>query len=251
MEPGIVPGLGLLIVGIVSGCINTVAGGGGLVAVPILLLAGFTPAQALATNKLQLLFGPLVAIGRLSHARLIDPPLAFRTAVFAFSGAMVGAFVVGRIQPGLLAKLVPYLLLAVTIYVLVQRQHDEDRVPRLPASLFAVLIGTSLGFYDGFFGPGVGSLWILCLTGLAGQTLTRAASNANIFDLVGTVSALLVFAGSGQVIWSAGLAMGVGQLAGARIGAAIIIKDGARWIRPLLGLSTCGAALRLLYMQVT
>jgi uncharacterized protein len=243
--------LGLLALGGASGFVNTVAGGGGLVAVPVLLLAGYPPAQALATNKLQLFFGPWAAITPLLHARLVDPQLAMRTAVFTFAGALAGAFVLGRCHPGLLGKLVPYLLLALTIYLLVHRQRDQERDPKLRSSLFAVLIGTSLGFYDGFFGPGVGGLWILCLTGLAGHTLTRAAANANVFDLVGTGAALLVFAGCGQIVWSAGLAMGVGQLAGARLGAAMIVTGGARWICPLLGISTCGAALRLLYVQMT
>jgi uncharacterized protein len=250
IEPRVLSGLGLLAVGLVSGFINTVSGGGGLVAVPVLLFAGFTPAQALATNKLQLFFGPWAAITRLVDARLIDSSLALRTALFAFAGALAGAFVMGRIQPGLLARIVPYLLIAVTFYVLLLRQRDRDTTPRVPQGLFAILVGTLLGFYDGFFGPGVGSLWILCLTGLAGQALPRAAANATVFDLIGTVAALLVFAGSGQIMWSAGLAMGMGQLVGARLGATLIIWEGARWIRPLLGVSTCGAALRLLYQQL-
>lgn len=236
----------LAAVGAAAGLVNTLAGGGGLLVMPILLCIGLSPAQAIATNKLQAMLGLSTAVASFTRVRLIDRPFATRVARWALVGAVAGALLVQQVPREWLGRAMPILLLAAAGYTLASPRLDQVRPCRLPAGLYAGTAGVGLGFYDGFFGPGVGSLWLLTLLALTGQSLARATAHANVFNLVGTVSAFAVLALGGQVVLWAGLCLGAGQILGASIGARLVIASATPWVRPLMVLTTIGAAAKLM-----
>ena len=138
--------------------LDAIAGGGGLITVPALLLAGLDPVVAVATNKLQGVFGTASATFAFARAGKIDWSSAWPMAVLAAIGAMAGAVAV-RVLPGAwLAGLVPLLLIGMALYFgLSPRMTDADARRRMAPALFAATVVPLVGFYDGFFGPGAGS----------------------------------------------------------------------------------------------
>lgn len=218
----------------VAGFIDAIAGGGGLISVPALLAAGVPPVAALATNKLQSSFSVAIACYRYSRTGLVNFRDHRLTVVTIFVAAFAGALVVQSVSNAVLGRIMPILIVAVVAYVLFSpRMTDADSHERLGRGGYAPVAGT-IGFYDGFFGPGAGSFFSTSLVALRGMGLTRAAANTKLFNLTSNVAALILFALGGHVLWLLGLVMAVGGITGAWIGSHVAIRFGARVIRPLL-----------------
>jgi uncharacterized membrane protein YfcA len=225
----------LSLVALVAGFVDAIAGGGGLLTVPALLAAGLPPAQALATNKLQGSFGSLAAalhFLREGYVSLREMRLAI---LCTFIGAGLGAVAVQVLAHGVLAKVVPVLLILATLYfVFSPRVSDVHGERRIGDAAFALLIGTGVGFYDGFFGPGTGSFFVLGYIGLLGLSARVATARTKVLNFTSNFAALLFFIAGGKVVWAVGLPMAVGQFIGGRLGAGVVIGAGARVVKPML-----------------
>jgi uncharacterized membrane protein YfcA len=164
-----------------------------------------------------------------------------------FLGASVGVLVVQAIGSQGMGLLIPILLMAVALYVLLSpRMTDEDAHERISDTGYKP-VGASIGFYDGFFGPGTGSFFTSSLVGLRGMGLTRATALTKLFNLTSNVASVIVFAVGGQILWLLGLCMAVGAMAGGWVGSHSAMRFGARLIRPLLVLLSLGLTARLLW----
>ena len=238
----------LFAVAIVAGCIDTIAGGGGLIVLPTLLIAGVPPAVALATNKLQGSGGTLVAsiyFLRKQIVRLRDIKL---TVLMTFLGAVFGVWLVLKIESTVLKTIIPFLLVGMGTYFALSPQLGvTDQKQRLAHGPFSVLIAPILGFYDGFFGPGTGMFMALSLVTLRGYNLTKATAHTKILNCTSNVSSLVYFLAFGQVYWSAGLVMLAGQVIGSSIGARIVLAKGAALIRPVVAVVCFLMASKLLF----
>lgn len=241
----------LALVAALAGCIDAIAGGGGLLTLPALLWAGLPPVAALATNKLQGSFGTASATLRFLRHGAIDLRGLGPAALLAFAGSAGGSWLVGRIDPGALAHLLPALLVAFALYFLLSpRVGDLPSRRRLGLAAFGVLAGAGIGFYDGFFGPGTGSFFALAFVALLGCDLRQATAGSKLLNFASNLAALLVFAAGGHVVWTVGLAMAIGQWVGASVGAHLVIRHGARLVRPLLVGVSLLLSLRLLVQQL-
>lgn len=222
----------LFAAGLAAGFVDAIAGGGGLITVPALLWAGLPPQWALGTNKMQSACGTLLAVTRFARAGWIawrDVRLAIGVT-FVF--AALGAWAVTMLSKDLLKMLVPWLLLAVAVYALLSPRLGLQRTAaRLSADTFAILGGSLLGFYDGFFGPGTGSFWTIALLSLRGFELTRATAYTKVVNLTSNAASLLVFLWAGSVVFKIALVMIAGQLIGARLGSGMVLKHGAPFVR--------------------
>ena len=237
----------LTVTAVLTGFIDAIAGGGGLIMMPALLSAGVPPINALATNKLQSVFGTAVACSNYARNGLIDWRANLLTIALVFAGASVGVIVVQTIDTRALSLIVPLLLLIVAIYVLVSpRMSDEDAHQRITAHGYAP-VGAMIGAYDGFFGPGTGSFFTTTLVGLRGLGLTRATALTKLFNLTSNVAAVLLFALGGKMFWQLGLCMAGGAMVGGWIGSHTAMRFGARLIRPLLVALSVGLTGRLIY----
>lgn len=234
--------------GLAGGGIDAMAGGGGLITVPALLWAGLPPQLALGTNKAQSSCGTLIAVTRYAHAGWIDWPQIRLAAGLAFGASMAGAWTLTIIGNATLQVIIPWMLLAIGLYVLVSpRLGTAASKARLEATAFAYVCGLSLGFYDGFFGPGTGAFWILSFVTLRGLELTRANAATKVVNLASNLGSLVVFVGLGHVaLWPA-LAMMGGQLIGARLGASVVLKHGAGLIRGVFLAVVLALVLKLLW----
>lgn len=224
----------LFFVGLVAGLVDSVAGGGGLITLPALLFIGLPPQVALGTNKLQGSFGTLSASYNYIRKGQASLKEALPGIIFTLIGATAGAWLVQQLDPAFIEPLIPILLLIVFIYTLFSKQLGfTDQSPRLNRTLFYVIFGLILGFYDGFFGPGTGSFWTISFMFLLGLNMTRATGYTKIMNFTSNIVALFWFVIGGNVYYHIGFTMAAGQMIGARIGSNLAISNGAKFIRPL------------------
>lgn len=240
----------LFAVGFVSGLVDSIAGGGGLIALPALLFLNVPPQIALGTNKLQGTFGTLSAAWnytRNGQATLRD---ALPGVLCTLLGASMGAWLVQLLDPSFIKPLIPILLLFVFFYMLFTKQLGvQDRKPRMGLSPFYLLFGLLLGFYDGFFGPGTGSFWTMAFMLFAGFNITKATGHTKIMNFTSNIVALIWFILGGNVCYSIGLTMAGGQVIGARVGSSFAMKNGAKVIRPIFMTVVFLTIIRLVYVN--
>lgn len=224
----------LFVTGLVAGFVDSIAGGGGLITLPVMLSLGGDPQSALGTNKLQATFGSGSAAWHYSRAGAVDLNDCWRGCLWTFVGAIVGTLGVRQIGPNTLKVIIPLLLIAVAVYSLRHpRLGETETRARLPRHRFDLCFGLLLGFYDGFFGPGTGTFWTMAFVLTLGFNLTRATAATKAMNFSSNLCSVLIFAGAGQVNYLAGSVMGVGQLLGARFGSRMVLQRGARFIRPV------------------
>jgi uncharacterized membrane protein YfcA len=245
LEPLIL--LALAGVGLAAGFVDAIAGGGGLITIPVLISIGFPPVAAFATNKVQSAVGTTIAVitywrrGFLSLRSLVP---AIGAALF---GSFLGAAAVKSIDTTILGYAVPVALIAIAAYfAFAPKLTDEDRHARLSFAIFVPVMGFVVGFYDGLFGPGTGSFMTVGFVALFGLGITRAAGHTKGLNLFSNLGALILFIPAGDVVWPAALVMAIGQVAGGYLGALTGIRFGAKLIRPLVVAVAVILAVRLL-----
>lgn len=238
----------LVLAALAAGFVDSIAGGGGLITVPALLLAGLSPVEALATNKFQGTFGSGTAAVAYARGGLIDlkgqrVPVA--VAVLAAAG---GSLVATRMPVDLLRWAMPVVLAGVALWFGLKRGlSDADRAARMRPGLFTATVVPVVAAYDGLLGPGTGSFFMLGLVALAGMGVLRATAQTKLLNFASNAGSLAVFAAVGGVWWGLGLMMAAAQVAGARLGARMAMRRGARLIRPLLVTVSTLLAARLLW----
>ena len=239
------------VTGIVAGWVDSIAGGGGLITIPVLLFSGMSPTMVLGTNKFQASFGSLTAAYYYTERKVVPLRDAVPGIVWTFGGAALGTFAVEQIRPDALGWIIPFLLLGIAVYMAFSPALGvRERRPLLSRHVFYGVCGLLLGFYDGFFGPGVGSFWAIAFVALLGFDLTRATGYTKVMNFTSNIASLGVFLAMGNVHFLPGLAMAAGQFLGGRMGARLVLAKGARVIRPLLIAVALAIALRLLLQQV-
>lgn len=219
----------------VAGFVDAIAGGGGLITIPVLLLAQVPPLHALATNKLQGSFGALTAASMLVRrglVRLSDMRVLFTCSLI---GAALGAFAVQFVDAQTLDVVIPTVLVCIALYFLLAPNAGAlDSRPRLNRLAYQNMVVPGIGFYDGMFGPGTGSFFSLAGVALRGQNLVAATANAKVLNFASNIASLAVFIAGGKVLWTVGAAMIAGQIIGAWAGAHAMVRGGTRLIRPMI-----------------
>lgn len=234
-----------------AGFVDSIAGGGGLITVPALMLAGIPPAQALATNKVQGAFG--AATAAISYARrgLVDPRQQLGAAAIAFAGGLLGALCVTAVPTDLLRYVLPVLLIGIALFfALKPGLNDLDRTRRMTPVAFCATVVPLIGFYDGLLGPGTGAFLMLGFVMLAGYGILKATAHTKFLNLASNLGGLVAFAAVGNPLWLLGGLMALAQILGAMLGARLAMRIGARVIKPLLVLTSTALALRLIWQML-
>ncbi|HEX9241830.1 MAG TPA: TSUP family transporter [Anaeromyxobacter sp.] len=244
MDPGL-PSIALLVlVALVAGTIDAIAGGGGLVTLPVLLAAGLPPHLALGTNKGQSVFGSFAALVRYSRAGLVDPGRAKLTFPLGAAGSLAGAALVLAVPPGALRPVVLVLLACAALFMGLRRGSPvrlEDAPPPRHGLILAAGAAALIGAYDGFFGPGTGTFLIVAFVALLGLGVSHASAEAKVVNFASNLAALVLFAARGTVLWRVALPMAAAQLAGGWLGAHLAVRRGDALVRRVV----VGVALAL------
>lgn len=241
----------LIIAGFLAGFVDAIAGGGGLITVPALMLVGIPPVQALATNKVQGIFGAATAAISYSQRGLVDIRSQWRSAVIACLAGISGAVLVSYLPTDGLRLILPVILIGIALFfALKPGLNDMDRVQRVSPAIFALTLVPLVGFYDGLLGPGAGSFYMIGFVTLAGYGVLKATAHTKLLNFASNLGGLLAFAVVAKPLWTIGLAMGVAQIAGAMLGARLAARIGARLIKPLLVVTSTALALRLIWQML-
>jgi uncharacterized protein len=238
----------LALVGLAAGFIDSIAGGGGLLSVPALLLAGLSPAEALGTNKAQSLFGSGSATLAYAGKGHIDFRGLRLSAALSAGGSACGALMATLVSAQFLKAFLPSLLILIALYFALKPDvGDLPGKERLRPALFAATIIPAIGFYDGMLGPGTGSFFMLAYVAILGLGVLKATAQTKLMNFASNIGAFAIFALSGAIYWKIGIAMGIGQFIGARLGAGLAMKNGARLIKPLLVTVCVALSAKLLF----
>ncbi|WBU63721.1 TSUP family transporter [Paracoccus aerodenitrificans] len=230
-----------------AGFIDAIAGGGGLITVPALMLAGLPPAQALATNKVQGVFGAATAAASYAMSGHVNLRRQTGAALVSFTAGLLGAFCVTMIPTEALRYVLPVLLIGIAaFFALKPGLSDADRTARITPLQFTAFVVPLIGFYDGLLGPGTGAFFMLGFVMLAGYGILRATAHTKLLNFASNLGGLIAFALVGKPLWITGLAMGAAQIAGAWVGSKLAMRIGARLIKPLLVVTSTGLALKLI-----
>ena len=226
----------LLAAALFAGFVDAVAGGGGLIQVPALLVAlpAESPATVFGTNKLASIFG--TGNAALRYARRIALPwgIALPAAIAAFVFSFAGAAAVAWLPKDVVRPLVLALVVVVMIYTVVKPNFGAvagERLATHPERRLALLAGAVLGFYDGFFGPGAGSFMIFAFVRFFRLDFLHASGAAKVVNFSTNAAALAYFVPSGHVLWITGLAMALFNIAGALLGARLALRHGSGFVR--------------------
>jgi uncharacterized membrane protein YfcA len=240
--------LGLLsLTAFVAGVVDAVAGGGGLFTVPALLALGLPPGIALATNKGQAAPGAVSSCVTFFRRGGVDRKRAPLGFVCGFVGSLLGARLLLSLRPEPLRPIVIGLLLfALSVMLLRSRVHVRVGSLSRP-KLVLVAVALALGTYDGFFGPGTGSLLIVLFVTLFGDSPLYASGNSKVINLASNLAAFLVFAWRGAILWQLSLPMAVANIAGARLGARLALRHGDRLVRAAVVVVVCAAVGKMLF----
>lgn len=233
-----------------AGFVDSIAGGGGLIQLPSLLISmpNTAPSILLGTNKLPSFLGTLGATA--SYLRKVKPDfkLAFAMAVPAFIGSGLGASVATRIPKEAFRPIILVLLIIVALYTWRKKElglSENFRFARHHQIGMGALVGLVIGFYDGIFGPGTGSFLMLILVALLGFAFLQASVTAKIVNLSTNLGAITVFGINSQIMWMLGLTMAIGNVTGGFLGARWAVKGGSELIRKVFLIVTSLLILRL------
>jgi uncharacterized membrane protein YfcA len=170
------------------------------------------------------------------------------SVVLAIAGSAAGTLVVQSLDSELLTRLIPFLLLAIAIYFLVSpKANDKDQPQKISQRWFACTAALGMGFYGGFFGPGMGSIMPFLFVWLLGHNLVKATAETKLMILAVNGTSALIFVFSGYVIWHLALAMSLAQMIGARLGSNLVMQRGSGFVQPIITLVTMLMAIKLLF----
>ena len=216
--------------------VDAIGGGGGIISVPVYLLAGLPTHYALGTNKLSSGLGTVASTYRYLRSGFVDWVLAIPSVGFALVGAHLGT----KLQIALDEKYLKYLLLivlpVVAFVMLKQKKFPEEKGVIHPWLQRAIVWGASfvVGAYDGFYGPGTGTFLLLIFCNFAKMDLRTASGNVKVVNLSSNVGALATSLMAGKVLIPVGLIAAAFSIAGHYLGAGLTIKNGAKVVRPVI-----------------
>jgi hypothetical protein len=240
----------LLAASFFAGFIDSIAGGGGLIQLPALLigLPKSDTAEVLGTNKLSSIFGTSTAAALYRKQIKPDPKILIAMGLPALLGSAGGAMLASKIPTSSMRPMVLVLLIVVAVYTWFKpdlgKFENLRHLPRRRVQI-AALAGVIIGFYDGIFGPGTGSFLMLILVASLGYAFITASAIAKVVNVATNVGAIMVFGINGAVIWQIGIIMGVANISGAIIGARLAIKGGSTLVRKVFLLVTVALIVKV------
>ena len=236
--------------GFFAAFVDSIAGGGGIISVPAYLLAGVPPHLSLGTNKFSSTCASFTSSIKFAKSGKVDFNILKILAPFTLVGAILGVNTVLSINASYTNTIVLILLLFVGIYSLFSKTAGiEDHFEGLTnkSKFLGILLAFSMGFYDGFFGPGVGSFLIFGLIKIYSFDFVRAGGNGKVLNFISNVSSLLMFAAKGQIDYKLGIPVAIFMILGAKFGTKVALDKGAKLMKPIFVTMSLAVAIKMLY----
>ena len=239
----------LCIAGFLASFVDSIAGGGGLISVPAFMLAGLPPHMVLGTNKFSATAGSFTSSLQFIKSGKSNFKLLKYLIPFTLLGSMLGVKAVLHVDQKFLNTLVLILIMFIGIYTLFSKSLGlDDKFKGLTKRnvLCGIILALSLGFYDGFFGPGTGSFLVFGFIRIFGFNFVTSSANARILNFVSNVTALILFALSGKINYMIGLPVAVSMIIGAKVGTSVALNKGSKFIKPIFVTMSLAVAIKML-----
>ncbi len=223
----------LAIAGFFAGYIDTIAGGGGMITLPAYFMAGLPPHIAIGTNKLSGALSVGNAARIFIQKKIFHPRYWISAMIATFSGGIFGSILVHFTSAQFLKQLLPIVIIGLAIYVAIPKKYKDINQKQVkPNPVSSSLTGLSLGFYDGFIGPGTGSFWVVALMAIYKINMVEATGIAKLMNFMSNIAALTIFCLFGTISYGIGLVVAAMMMLGAYLGAHSTIRWGAAFVRP-------------------
>lgn len=243
----------LCIAGFVAAFVDSIAGGGGLISVPAYQLAGLPPLMVLGTNKFSASCASFTSSLKYIRSGKGDKKLLKFAVPFTLLGASMGVLTVKNIDERILSGIIVVMVMIIGVYSLFSRSigvKEKLKPFTFKRILLLIILAISLGFYDGFFGPGTGSFLIFGLIHILGYEFTKASANARVMNFTSNIASLILFALSGNINYRYGIPVAICSIIGARLGTSVALKNGAKIIKPIFVSMSLLISLKLLLVDV-
>ena len=220
----------------VAGFVDSVAGGGGLITLPIFMLTGLPVHTAIATNKLSAAMGTSASTLKFAKEGFIPLKLSVICIVFALIGSPIGANIALMVSDEKFKIIMLFILPVIAVYVLKSKNMDVQRkqYSEVKTAVISACIAFGVGIYDGFYGPGTGTFLLLVFTGAAKMDTRSASAQTKVINLSSNIAALVTFIIAGNVYYPLGLAAAACSVAGNYLGSGLVVHDGQKIVRPVV-----------------
>lgn len=249
MEPGLII---ICVVAFFAGFIDSIAGGGGLIQTPaiLMLFPQFPVATLLGTTKIPSFSG--TAFATYLYARKTPVNLRLLAVLFpvAFGGSLSGAYVITQTEDEFIKPVILALLVVVAVYTFLKKDLGASSSVERPYKkqlLHGFIFGFAIGFYDGMIGPGTGSFFILSFVLLMGNDFLTASVHAKALNLATNLAAILLFSLTGHILYEIAIPMAVCNLCGAYFGTRLALLKGNRFIRIFFLVVVAGTIARFAF----
>ncbi|EQK46874.1 sulfite exporter TauE/SafE family protein [Paraclostridium bifermentans] len=236
--------------GFLAAFVDSIAGGGGLISMPVLLMAGLPAHLALGTNKFAGAFGCFSSAYKYSKSGKTNIELLKKLIPFTILGCLLGVKCVLSISENILNILVFLMILIVALYTYLKKDlGKEDKFENLSNENIkkGIIMAFALGFYDGFFGPGTGTFLTFAFIKIYGFDFLHASANTKILNFTSNFTALILFMFSGQILYKVAIFYAISMVLGGYIGAKVAINKGSQLIKPIFLFMALAVAIKLLY----
>ncbi len=240
----------LCIAGFIGAFVDSIAGGGGIITVPAYMMAGLSPHMVLGTNKFTSTMASFTSSLKFMKSGYCNGDFLKRTIPFTIIGSFLGVKSVLLLDDTFLQPFVLVLVLCIGIYTIFSKTIGEvDNFHGLTqkTTVLSIILAFSLGFYDGFFGPGTGSFLVFGIIKILKLDFLKATANTKVLNFVSNIIALITFAFSGKIAYLIGIPIGICMIFGARLGTKLAIKQGAKVIKPLFVTMSLAVAIKMLF----
>ena len=228
----------LFLVGVIAGFLDTLVGGGGLLAVPALLLSGIPPIYVLGTNKFQGSMGTGIATFLLFRKKKLNWQTVKKLMIASFVGSVIGGIIVQFIDTEVLSFVIPVVLVFISMYFIVSPKPNAMSSSPKSDSRFESYAVPGVGFYDGMFGPGAGSFFVMTGVMIKKLEIIEATILAKPLNFASNIAGFIVFFIFGHIAFVVGLVMMLGQLVGSFLGTHYLLKANPKLIRALIVISS-------------
>jgi uncharacterized membrane protein YfcA len=228
--------ISLIILSFVAGFIDAVVGGGGLIQIPALLITlTKTPLPTIfGTNKIAALAGTSISAFQYSKRIKFNYKLLIVISICAGLASFLGAKVMSFINVSTLKPVILIVLIAIAIYTFVKKDLGSVQTKHLSFDkqlMYGSLIGFVIGFYDGFFGPGTGSFFVISFVVIMGFEFVQASAYSKVINCFTNISALIVFIRQGNYLLELAIIMAICNITGSLVGTKLALKKGNTFVR--------------------
>ena len=241
----------LFFIATIAGFIDTLAGGGGLITMPALLISGVPPLAALGTNKLQGSVGTATSTYMMLKHKKIHWPDVKHLMFLAFIGSALGSIAVQFINVEILSFIIPSVLLIIAVYFSISPMPiNKKSKARLSEKQYKYTVLPIIGWYDGMFGPGTGSFFSLAGVSLRGQNLLSSTAIAKSLNFSTNIASLFIFIIAGKLVLVLGIVMMLGQMIGAWLGSHCLFKINPVYLRIIVVLICLSMLLKYVFIKI-